>query len=203
MGAVRARTPLLASMIACALAALAPPAQAATPFTAGTGSGHDLAVGSDDTGHVVWLTDEVADRIGYCRVPAGGAACDTTAFLVFPTAPSASSSGDHAEVFTPAPNKVVILASCNACGAAGDRTYRFISTDNGATFPSVAVVGSIELNGQAAYLNTGDIGLSVSGRIFQGQDDVSGGELTLGETPSSVYDASAASCRRPPMRYTR
>lgn len=193
---MRTRTPLLALTATIALLALAPAAQAATPFTAGTGGGHDLAVDSDGTGHLVWLTDEAADRIGYCRVPAGGAACDSeSTFLTFPAAPTASSSGDHAQVFTPAPGKVVILASCNACGGSGDRTYRFSSPDNGASFPSTGVeVGSIELNGQAAFINSGDVALSVSGRIFQGQDDgpASTTELTLGDTSSSVYDSSAA-----------
>jgi hypothetical protein len=61
---MRARTPLLALTITAALLALAPAATAATPFTAGAGSGQDLAVGSDGTGHVVWVTDEAADRIG-------------------------------------------------------------------------------------------------------------------------------------------
>jgi hypothetical protein len=181
-------------MIIGALMALAPAAQAATPFTAGAGSGHDLAVGSDGTGHVVWLTDEAADRIGYCRVPAGGTACDSeSTFLSFPAAPTASSAGDHAQVFTPAANKVVILASCNACGGTGDRSYRFISTNNGVDFSAAVEVGSLELNGQAAFINTGDVALSVSGRLFQGQDDpASTTELTLGDTSSSVYDASAA-----------
>ncbi|HYN90414.1 MAG TPA: hypothetical protein VER75_00735, partial [Thermoleophilaceae bacterium] len=191
---MRVSTPLLALMAIGAVVALAPAAQAATPFTAGTGGGQDLAVGSDGTGHVVWLTDEAADRIGYCRVPAGGAACDSeSTFLTFPPAPSASSSGDHAQVFTPAADKVVILASCTQCPGSANRTYRFISTNNGVDFSAAVEVGSIRLNGQAAYMNTDDVALSVSGRIFQGQDNpASATDLTLGVTASSVYDASAA-----------
>ena len=74
---MRTRTPLLALTATIALLALAPAASAATPFTAGVGIGHDLAVGSDGTGHVVWLQDEdPSDRLHYCRVPAGGSACD-------------------------------------------------------------------------------------------------------------------------------
>jgi hypothetical protein len=191
---MKARTPLLALLALGALLALAPATQAATPFTAGNGNGHDLAVGSDGTGHVVWNTDEGADRVGYCRIPAGGTACDSeSTFLPFPTVEPASSSGDHAQVFTPAPDKVVILASCTQCPGTGDRTYRFISTDNGASFPSAGVeVGSLDLNGQSAFINSGDVALAVSGRLFQGQDNPPGGEITLGETPSSVYDASTA-----------
>ena len=99
---MKARTPFLALLALGALLALAPATQAATPFTAGTGNGHDLAVGSDGTGHVVWNIDEAEDQVGYCRIPAGGTACDSeSTSLAFPGAsPSASSSGDHAQVFT-------------------------------------------------------------------------------------------------------
>jgi hypothetical protein len=51
---MRTRTIVLALTSAAALMALAPGANAATPFTAGTGNGQDVAVGSDATGHVVW-----------------------------------------------------------------------------------------------------------------------------------------------------
>jgi hypothetical protein len=189
-----ARTPLLALTATIALLALAPAAHAATPFTAGTGSGQDLAVGSDGTGHLVWVTDEAADRVGYCRIPPGGTACDSeSTFLTFPAAPAATSPSPHAQVFTPAPGKVVILASCTNCTGIAQRTYRFISTDNGATFPSVLQVGNIALNGQAGFINTGDVALSVSGSVFQGQDDpASATVVTLGESPTFVYDASAA-----------
>ena len=114
---MKARRPLLALLALGALLALAPATQAATPFTAGAGNGHDLAVGSDGTGHVVWNTDEAGDRVGYCRIPAGGTACDSeSTFLNYPApSSSASASGDQAQVFTPAPNKVVILASCIQC----------------------------------------------------------------------------------------
>jgi hypothetical protein len=60
---MRTGTPLLALTAIAALLALAPAANAATPFTAGTGSGADVAVGSDGTGHVVWVTNEADDRI--------------------------------------------------------------------------------------------------------------------------------------------
>ena len=158
--------------LAAACALWAAPAQAATPFTAGTGFGHDLAVGGDGTGHVVFVIEaEPADRIGYCRVPAGGAACDgesTTLDFPGPTI-DAFSLGDHAQVFTPAANKVVVLASCFSCGAGGppDRVFRWISTNNGVTFGAPAEVGDIALNGQAAYQNTGDVALGVEGGDFQ------------------------------------
>ena len=181
-------------MIVGGLAALAPAAQAATPFTAGTGGGHDLAVGSDGTGHVVWMTDETNDRIGYCRIPAGGTACDSeSSFLTFPGSTVASGSGDHAQVFTPAPNKVVILASCTQCIGSPNRTYSFTSTNNGVDFGAGVYVGTLRLNGQSAYINENDVALSVSGRLFQGQSSASmTTERPAGSTPSSVYDAGIA-----------
>jgi hypothetical protein len=190
---MRTRTPLLALLAGLTLA-LAPAADAATPFTAGTGNGHDLAVGSNGMGHVVWNTDEANDRVGYCRIPNGGSACDSeSTFLSFPGATTASTAGDHAQILTPATNKVVILASCNACGlSGGDRSYRWISNNSGADWGPAVEVGTLELNGEAGYFNSLDIGLSVSGRLFQGQDDgPSTTERQLGSTPSSVYDSSA------------
>jgi hypothetical protein len=189
---MRAHARLLLPLAFVVSMAFVPAAEAATPFTAGTGSGQDLAVGSDGTGHVVWVTDAVDDRIGYCRVPAGGSACDSeSTFLDFPGAGSTGPS-PHAQVFTPAANKVVILASCHTCSDISNRTFRFISTDNGANFGAAVQVGSIQLNGQAAFINTGDVALSVSGSVFQGQDDpASSTTLALGQS-GAVFDASAA-----------
>ena len=187
------RTRLLA-LAAGLLLALAGAADAATPFTAGTGNGHDLAVGADGTGHLVWMTDETNDRVGYCRLPAGGSACDSeSTFLSFPGATTASGSGDHAQVFTPAANKVVILASCTQCPGVGNRTYRFISTNNGVDFGAGVQIGTLRLNGQSAYIGANDVALSVSGRVFQGQSSSAFTmERQAGSTASSVYDAAVA-----------
>ena len=192
---MKARTPLLALLALGALLALAPATQAATPFTAGAGNGHDLAVGSDGTGHVVWNIDEAEDQVGYCRIPAGGTACDSeSTILAFPGAsPSASSSGDHAQVFSPVPNKVVILASCIQCptGDSSNNTYRFVSTNNGADFAVPVQVGDLELNGQSAFINTSNVGLSVAGATFQGQNNSNPTtHVALGSSPTYVYDAS-------------
>jgi hypothetical protein len=168
---MKARTQLLALIAIGVLATLAQAAQAATPFTAGTGSGHDMAVGSDGTGHVVWLTDEADDRVGYCRLPAGGTACDSeSTFLDLPGAAS-TSPNSQVQVFAPAPSKVVILAPCTQCTGVSQRTFRFISTNNGVSFDLGTQVGSLQLNGQASYVNAGDVALSVQGSVFQGQDD--------------------------------
>jgi hypothetical protein len=141
------------------------------------------------------VTHEAADRVGYCRVPAGGTACDVSSFLSFPAAPAASSPSPHAQVFTPAPNKVVILAACTNCTGIAQRTYRFVSTDNGATFPSVTQVGNLALNGQADYRDSGDLAVSVGASAFQAQVGPSSGsttQVTLGQSPTYVYDASVA-----------
>ena len=192
---MRTRTPLLALTATIALLAFASAAQAATPFTAGTGSGQDVAVGSDGTAHVVWVTGEADNRIGYCRIPAGGSACDSeSTFLDFPGAGSDSPS-PHAQVFTPADNKVVILASCHTCPDLPNRTFRYISLNNGVSFPSAGIqVGNLQLNGQAAFINSTDVALAVSGATFQGQDDPAPGSTvtaSLGQG-GSVFDASVA-----------
>jgi hypothetical protein len=170
---MRTRTPLLAVTIIAALLALAPAAGAATPFTAGTGHGHDLAVGDDGAGHVVWYQEEPGDTLHYCRLPAGGSACDPESGMIpFPGGATANATGD-AQVFTPAANKVVILASCWSCGAGGitDRTYRWISMNNGVDFGAPVEVGSnLIINGQAGYINAGDLSLGTEGSQVQTTD---------------------------------
>jgi hypothetical protein len=171
---MRTRTPLLA-LLAGLLLALAPAAGAATPFTAGTGHGHDLAVGADGTGHVVWLQDEdPGDQVHYCRVPAGGSACDAeSTTLAFPGPTTTANATGDAQVFTPAADKVVILASCWSCATGGvtDRTFRWISTNNGADFGAPVQVGNnLILNGQADYINSGDMTLGTEGSDFQMTD---------------------------------
>ena len=91
-------------------------------------------------------------------MPAGGSACDSESTP--PTVPgptlAANATGD-AQVFTPAANKVVILASCWDCGRGGitDRTFRWISTNNGVDFSAPVEIGSnLVLNGQAAYIDS-------------------------------------------------
>jgi hypothetical protein len=150
-------------------------------------------VGSDGMGHAVWLTDEAGDRVQYCRVPAGGSGCDgESTLLSFPSG-GAANAGEDAQVFTPAAGKVVILASCWNCGAGGvaDRVWRWISTNNGVDFGAPTEVGDLQLNGQAAYLNTGDIGLTTEGTLFQATP-TSAMPLDLGGTGLFVYSPSVA-----------
>jgi hypothetical protein len=173
-------TRTLAAVAAVSLVALAcaSPALGATPFTAGSGTGHDLAVGSDGVGHLVWIrVDGGEDDVFYCRVPAGGSACDGESIgLEFADvgAPVPNSFGS-AQVFAPAANKVVVVASCTQCGAGGlpDRTYRWVSINNGVDFTGPFEIGNgLMVDGQAGYLNAGDITLGVEATNFQAADPV-------------------------------
>jgi hypothetical protein len=182
-----------------ATAALVPAASAlsATPFTAGSGTGHDLAVGSDGVGHLAWIrVDSGEDDVFYCRVPAGGSACDGESIgLEFGDAgaPVPDSFGT-AQVFAPAANKVVVVASCTQCGPGGipDRTYRWVSANNGVDFTGPVEIGNdLMLDGQAGYLNTGDITLGVEGNRFLAMDaaTVTSLDFDIGGFPVSADPA--------------
>jgi hypothetical protein len=172
-------------------------ALAATPFTAGTGTGHDLAVGADGMGHVVWIRDDgVEDEVPYCRVPAGGSACDgASTTLEFPDTTAANpDSFGSAHVFSPAANKVVVAASCTQCGSGGlpDRTYMWTSTNNGATFPVVQEIGAdLMVGGQTGFMTSGaDVVLGVEGGLFMGMDfpGIETADFNLGGGGGFVYN---------------
>jgi hypothetical protein len=142
---------ILLTAIACLAAPAA--AQAATPFTAGSGASPTVAVGSDGTGHVVWETTEENTRVGYCRVSAGAGACNRTELLGFPGAIAANRSSHKAQVFTPAPNEVVIVAGCWNCTTVNDRIFRWISVNNGTSFAApVEIDNKVENAGHGTLL---------------------------------------------------
>ena len=152
---MKTRTLTALAAATAATLACAAPAVAATPFSGPTtGSGWDLAVGADGTGHAAWLTEEAGDRVQYCRVPAGGSACDSeSALLSFPGG-AAAEAGYDAQIFTPAPSKVVMFASCYVCGARRSRRSQLaldLDRQRGQLRGPVEV-GSLRLEGQAAYL---------------------------------------------------
>jgi hypothetical protein len=187
-----------AALAAATVMAFAPAAPAATPFTAGSGSGHDLAVGGDGVGHLVWIrVDAGEDDVFYCRVPAGGSACDGESIgLEFGDtgAPDVPDSNGSAQVFAPAADKVVVVASCTQCGAGGttDRTYRWVSTNNGVDFAAPVEVGNdLTVDGQAGYLNTGDIALGVGATNFMAMDaaTITSQDFNLGDFPVSAHPA--------------
>jgi hypothetical protein len=138
-------------------------AAAATPFTAGSGSDPSVAVGADGTGHVVWETDEPNTKVGYCRVSPGATACNRIELLNFDTSTDANAAG-HAVVFTPAPNKVVIVAGCWNCPTGIlDRTYRWISVNNGASFSMGIQIGNgLATEGYGTWLDDLDIFVGAS-----------------------------------------
>jgi hypothetical protein len=192
------RIALVLATAAAAALACASPALGATPFTAGSGTGHDLAVGSDGAAHLVWIrVDGGEDDVFYCRVPAGGTACDSESLgLEFGDvgAPVPNSFGS-AQVFAPAANKVVVVASCTQCGAGGipDRTYRWVSINNGVDFTGPVEVGNdMMVDGQAGYLNTGDITLGVEGTNFLAMDAaaITNSDFDLGDFPVSADPAA-------------
>jgi hypothetical protein len=164
-------------LVVAIAAALALPsvATAATPFTSGSGTGPSVAVGSDGTGHVVWTTATDNDQVGYCRVSAGAQACNRTELLNFSTSTSADQAG-RARVFTPAPNRVVIVAGCWDCpDGVQDRTYRWISTNNGTSFGAPVEIGyGIDTNGFGLWLD--DLSVFVGASGGRAKAATSGGE---------------------------
>jgi hypothetical protein len=146
---------LLIRFLLIATACLAVPAgaQAATPFTAGVGGDPSVAVGSDGSGHVVWETDAANTQVGYCRVSSEATACNRTELLTFPGSSEVQRAG-KAQVFTPAPGKVVIVAGCSQCPDTLSRTYRWVSTTNGTSFEGpVQIDSGPETNGRGAWLD--------------------------------------------------
>jgi len=160
----RVSWPVRLLLIAVVLLAMPGAAHAATPFTAGSGEEATVAVGSDGTGHVVWVTTGDNDQVGYCRISAGAESCNRTELLNFAGSLSADNAG-RARVFTPAPGKVVIVAGCWDCPSGVlDRTYRWISLDNGATFGAATEIGSgIETAGFGLWLDDLNIFVAASG----------------------------------------
>jgi|GEM_PF-1987992 len=172
-------------LIAAACLALPATASAAAPFTTGTGSEPTVAVGSDGSGHVAWETDEANVKVGYCRLSPGGTTCNnppTTALLPFSGTAEAQSAG-RAQVFTPAANKVVIVAGCWNCpsGDPTDRVYRWTSTDNGDNFSGPTPLGKDLGNGNSfggfgAWLDSSSTFIGVDGSDVKAQNGATPGE---------------------------
>lgn len=144
------------------LIAAAGSAHAATPFTAGTAvagspGNPDLAVGVDGVGHVAWMNGGANVQVGYCRVAPGGSACDEAQLLNFDAATAANQAG-RAAVFSPAPNKVVIVATCWNCGSGPTEvTHRWISTDNGNSFFRSQIGDEFATSGAGALIDESDV----------------------------------------------
>ncbi|HEX6023808.1 MAG TPA: thrombospondin type 3 repeat-containing protein, partial [Solirubrobacter sp.] len=100
------------------------------------------------------------------RVPAQGSACDRTQLLAFG---SGALRAGRAIVLTPAPNRVVIAASCSLCpGGSGSPTYVWVSTNNGASFaaPRIMTVfsGGVPISG-GTWLDDRGIFVGIGPRV--------------------------------------
>lgn len=159
------RRPILfVSTALVALLAMAGAAQAATPFTAGSGTRPDVAVGADGVGHVAWMQSGTSATVAYCRVPAGGTSCDRGHVLDFGVA-SAQSAG-RALVFAPAANKVVVVATCWNCPGGVNRTFLWTSNNNGESFTAQGQIGettTMQSLGAGEWLDDAGMFVSASG----------------------------------------
>jgi hypothetical protein len=113
---------------------------------------------------VAWRTDAADDTITYCRIAAGGSGCDLTRTLNFPGAGSIALG--QAQVFAPETNMVVISAGCTQCTGSAERTFRWISSDNGSSFDVGTEVGDMRFGGEGSYIGGGNM-LGVNGGLFQ------------------------------------
>lgn len=168
-------------------------AQAATPFTAGSGDMPVVAVGSDGTGHVAWVTTGDDVKVGYCRVPAGGSACDRTELLAFGAASGARAAGQPL-IFAAAPSRVVVVAHCSQCGASTqNRTYRWVSTDGGASFGAPVHIGDLPPEGSyghGAWLDSDNVFVGTGSAKVKATRDATepGGGVVYAGGGGFVYD---------------
>ena len=170
---------------------VAVPAGAATPFNAGTGREPQVAVDPSGVGHVVWQIEDGDDRIGYCRVPRNATACDLTRELFFPHEGGDSPVGQGSpQVFAPSASKVVIVGTCFICGTgadATDRSFRWISTTGGTTFPAAPteIANGVDPEGDGAYIETGDVVVGI-GSSVSGGSRIIAGPTALANAPVGV-----------------
>lgn len=174
--------------LAVAVSLLAVPslAQSATPFSPGSGTGHDLAVSSDGSAHLAWMSQGTDDAVSYCRVPAGGSGCDVTHSIEFPGL--SSDALGQVQIFAPEVNLIILYAACTQCTDGLERANRWVSTNNGSSFSVGELAGEMRLGGEGHYIGSGDI-LGVNGGQFQAMDSAID-PLVLG-SGAYVYSPSA------------
>src|SRR5215208_5144896 len=153
---------LSAALAAAALSlALAPSAGAATAFTIGTGNFPDVSVDSTGAAHVVWEQHDAPgqDNIGYCQIPQGNTTCAPTQTSL--DAP-AEGIGRSTYVFTPSPNRVVIV-SHRCC--APDATIAYVSTNNGASFADGVTIGNLDAEDGKLGADDAFYGVDTGGQV--------------------------------------
>ncbi|MCU0313726.1 MAG: hypothetical protein MUC84_06650, partial [Solirubrobacteraceae bacterium] len=129
-------------MVAVALVIVPAPARAATPFTVGQGVNPKIAVAPNGTGYVVWGIPERGSgtdaAIGFCRIPAGGTACDRLFTIEYPgTATNDVLSPGNVTVTAESDTRIRVTGSCWQCLGAGvtEAVVRFVSSNGGSTAP--------------------------------------------------------------------
>ena len=158
---MRTRTPLLALTATIALLALAPAAQAATPFTAGTGTVTTWPSAATGPATSCGSRTEADDRIGYCRVPAGGIGVRFGVHA--PHLPGADARTAQrprdAQVFTPADQQgrdpgVVLALLRRRPHRSGPSAGSRPTTASDFERPGAEVGRTFSINGQAAFINS-------------------------------------------------
>ncbi|ADB50467.1 hypothetical protein [Conexibacter woesei] len=172
----------------------------AAPFTAGTGHDAQVAVGADGTGHVVWLTEDRADGLAYCRVARDGGACERTDALAFPGGAGAQATHAVPQVFVPSDERVVLVASCWNCGAGGvsNRTFVWTSADRGQSFASPVERGrGLVAAGQGAFLPATDtiVTVGISKLLALGDAPLDAPPITVTTSPTVASPAVAPAPR--------
>lgn len=116
-----------------ALLALAPSAQAGTPFVAVSEGGADqgdIAVDASGNGHLVWVSNQptggvTEERLRYCVIPPDAARCAAASVrTLFPLAEGTTALVDAPDVFVDGSGTVVVVAGISQPGAAGTRAFR-------------------------------------------------------------------------------
>lgn len=144
--------------LAAALAALAfaaPGAQAAVegPVTqlAAVGGRADVLARADGSAIAVW---ESGASVTFCRIAAGAGTCTAGSERVLAPAAAAGTTTSRPFLFDLSGNRIVVVRG--ECCPGTQRTYRWISSDNGATFAAAVDFASVVPSDQGAAVGPGD-----------------------------------------------
>jgi hypothetical protein len=198
----------LAAVVAAGLltAALAAgPAQAANPFTVGTGKAPAIVVTPNGTAHVAWLVEEsgaTPGKIVWCRIPAGAAACDRLHDVVLPDRPGETERpGAQVVLSADSDTSLDLVAGCYECWnttGSTENVTRWSTTDAAATAPLTnPLLGKTPttsgMSGPGANLPAGPyVGPAGGSSIIARPGAAEGTSVTLSTSGTFVYDPSVA-----------
>ncbi|MEA2221413.1 MAG: hypothetical protein QOJ35_4039 [Solirubrobacteraceae bacterium] len=135
--------PQRAAVLATALAGALLTASPAGAFTIGQGSRPGLAVDAAGTAYVAWNGTEVTNAtLRFCRLPRGAAACAAGVAGTLP-ATATSTSLSRPFVVVSGDRVVVVQYRYPTTGDFKAGTYRYTSTNRGASFGPEELVGSV------------------------------------------------------------